>query len=218
MSDRQMSQAAQRPGRPVLRIAPGQPASPSTVVLVLHGGEPASVRPVRWWDLAYLRMLPVATSIRTAVTGQEVAVWSMRYRVRGWNAPHLDPVHDVRWAVGEIRRRYPAARVVLVGHSMGGRAALHAAAEAEIFGVCVLAPWIEESDPVEQLAGRQVLIVHGDRDRITPAQSSADYVRRAGEAGIDIARHIVSGSGHAMLQSAGMWTEHVRNFVLELLH
>ncbi len=73
----------------------------------------------------------------------------------------------------------PGTPVVLVGHSMGGRAALGAAGAPNVVAVCALAPWLDGSDPVDQLAGRTVLIAHGDRERYTDPGESYAYALRA---------------------------------------
>jgi hypothetical protein len=41
--------------------------------------------------------------------------------------------------------------------------------------VSALAPWLEVADPVRQLAGRTVLLAHGDQDRVTDPERSYAY-------------------------------------------
>lgn len=130
-------------------------------MLVLHGGRSESTAPVWPAQLAYLRMLPFLRAAHATVSGSGAAVWLLRNRVRGWNEPALDPVRDGAWALAEAERRHPGAGVVLVGHSMGARAALRLAGTDSVRAVCALAPWIERKDPVDQLARRRVLVVHG---------------------------------------------------------
>ncbi|HEY4453396.1 MAG TPA: alpha/beta fold hydrolase [Pseudonocardiaceae bacterium] len=182
------------------------------VVLVLHGGREHSKQPARASQLAYRRMVPIARAIRRAV-GAHAAVWLLRNRVRGWNEPDRDALLDARSAVHAARKRHPDAAIVLVGHSMGGRAALLAAGAAGVLGVCALAPWLEPGDPVEQLAGRAVLVAHGDRDTWTDPARSEDYARRVRGVTPDVCRFVVRGAGHAMLRRAGDWTGLVRAFV-----
>ena len=88
------------------------------VVLVLHGGRANSTE-ASPRGAAYLRMVPFAAAV--AAGHRDVAVWLLRYRVRGWNGPAEDPLHDARWALDEARRLHPGAPIVLIGHSMGGR-------------------------------------------------------------------------------------------------
>ncbi|MFI5909348.1 hypothetical protein [Dactylosporangium sp. NPDC051541] len=66
-----------------------------------------------------------------------------------------------------------AVPVVLVGNSLGGRAACWEAGDPSVTGVVGIAPWLPEGDPVEQLAGRTVLVLPGDRDRGAAAAPTA---------------------------------------------
>nr|WP_246300924.1 alpha/beta fold hydrolase [Actinopolyspora biskrensis] len=186
--------------------------------MVLHGGRSRSVEPVKPWRLAYLRTWWLALRIRrTARAIPDVGVWLLRNRVRGWNEPTRDPLVDAHWALAEIRSRYPGTNVVLIGHSMGGRAALLLAAEPEVSGVCALAPWIAASDPWEHLENTVVLLAHGDRDRTTSATASKDYAHKAGLAGHDVRFRTLPGCGHAMLRHHRRWDNLVRDFVTGLL-
>ncbi|MGJ7906314.1 alpha/beta hydrolase family protein [Actinopolyspora sp. H202] len=192
-----------------------QAVEADVAVLVLHGGRSRGEEPMRPWRLAYLRMWWLALRVARGHGGAP-AVWLLRNRLRGWNEPDRDPVVDARWALRELRRRSPHARIVLVGHSMGGRAALLLAGEEGVGDVCALAPWLEPSDPVEQLAGTRALLAHGDRDGITSAHASAEYVRRAARAGGTARYRPVPGSGHAMLRRHREWTRLAREFVAEV--
>ena len=137
------------------------------VALVLPGGKADSLDPTSHGQLTAVRMRPFAAALhrRGAALGLEVR--SLRYRVRGWNGPQMSPVEDARWALDEIRAAYGAVPVALVGHSMGGRAAMRVAGASEVVSVVGLAPWLPAEDPVRQLAGRRVLIAHGALDFVT---------------------------------------------------
>ncbi len=187
-----------------------QPDRPQAVVLVLHGGRAHSRAPGDRLGLAYLRMLPIAQLL----AGDGRAVFLLRYRYRGWNAPAKDAQRDAQWALDQLGRRFPDVPVVLVGHSMGGRAALGAAGATNVTAVCALAPWLDPSDPVAQLAGRTVLIAHGDRERYTDPQQSYAYAVRAKERGVRICRFDVPGAGHFMLTRVADWHGLIRRFVL----
>jgi dienelactone hydrolase len=103
--------------------------------------------------------------------------------------------------------------IVLVGHSMGGRAVLRAAGEDQVAAVCALAPWTPPDEPVEHLRARTVVIVHGRGDRWVPAGLSAEFAGRAQQAGARVARFTVAG-GHSMLRRAHLWHTFVRDVVL----
>jgi dienelactone hydrolase len=184
------------------------------VVVVLHGGRARGRQPASGLQLAYRRMVPFARAIERAGRGRGLATWLLRYRYRGWNEPDRDPVSDALWALGEARERHPGARIVLVGHSMGARAALRVAGEDGVRAVCALAPWLERGEPYQQLRGRSLLIAHGDRERMTsPALSYRYAVEARGVTG-RVCRFEVHGDGHAMLRRAGDWTWLVCRFVL----
>lgn len=203
-------------GDPALpRIEPvGRPgASPRAVVLVLHGGRARSRQSGERRRLSYWRMVPFA---RTLARRRELAVYLVRYRYRGWNAPDRDALQDACWALGEVRRRHGDVPVVLLGHSMGGRAALAAAGGDAVVGVCALAPWLDGSDPVAQLAGRAVLIVHGDRERFTDPGNSFAYAVRAKRVTDRVARFDLPGAGHYMIARVGDWDGLVQKFVFGL--
>lgn len=183
-------------------------------VIVLHGGREWSMAPVASHQLAYLRMVPFAKDI--ARSADDVAVHLLRNRYRGWNPPHEHPVQDARWAIEQVRRAHGDVPVVLVGHSMGGRVALRVAGAPNVVGVALLAPWIK-SEPVDQLAGRAVLIAHGDRDRTTDPRASFRYAERARRVTDRVAGFDLRGEGHAMLRKAATWTRLTRAFTLGVL-
>lgn len=140
--------------------------TPGAAVVVLHGGREHSREVSRGWHLAALRMRPVLRAAVAATDRQDVLVGEVRYRYRGWNAT-ADPVHDTVRALDELRRTVGEVPVTLVGHSMGGRAALRAAADPAVRGVLALAPWCPPGEPVDHLGGKRIVVLHGDRDRVT---------------------------------------------------
>ena len=117
---------------------------------------------------------------------------------RGWDEAHT-PVDDVAWALGEVRDRYGVdVPVVLVGHSLGGRAAILSGDQPGVRSVVALAPWVYPADGRRDLHGRRVLVVHGDEDRVASPQRSAavaEDLRRTAEVGYIR----VAGGKHAML-------------------
>ncbi len=191
------------------------PQHPAGVVLVLHGGAQASRTPVAWWRLPVVRMAPFASTI-TRRSGDDLVVLRLKNRVRGWNGTRQDPVNDARWALDRIRRLLPGLPVVLVGHSMGGRVALHLAAEHGVVGVAALAPWVDP-DVRRPRPSTAVLLVHGSDDRVTDPRRTAVLARRFAHSGVDV-RHIeVEGGSHAMLKDAGRWHDVVADFVTDVL-
>jgi dienelactone hydrolase len=153
------------------------PQDPAGVVLLLHGG--ASRRRemmVSPTQLSVLRMIPIARRVARA-GGGELAVYRLLNRVRGWDTHHT-PVHDAQWALEEIARRLGGPRpTCLVGHSLGGRAALLAAGAAEVRSAVALAPYVYPSDGDRDLTGRRLLIVHGAQDRIARPENAAAVAR-----------------------------------------
>ncbi len=116
------------------------------------GGPPAR-RPVRARQLAVLRMRPFARSLHAGrrerrAGGGPAAVPRARLERRGPVA--RSPTCGGRWTGWPSASR--TRPVALVGHSMGGRAALYAADHPAVRAVVGLAPWIEPGDPVAQLA------------------------------------------------------------------
>jgi pimeloyl-ACP methyl ester carboxylesterase len=187
------------------------------VALVLHGGRATSAAPVRPTQLAVLRMSPFANSLARAGAPHGLAVARLRYLVRGWNGAVRSPVADVEWALRRLDERLPGAPVALIGHSMGGRAAAYAAGYPSVRGFVGLAPWFERGDPYEQLAGRHVLVVHGDRDRITSAKASAQWTRHAATVAASAGYISVHGERHAMLHRASLWHSLTTSYVLAVL-
>ncbi len=187
------------------------------MAIVLHGGRERSVRAAEPWQLAALRMRPFVRTLVSAGRGDGLAVWTLGYRYRGWNGDAAHPVADARWALDQIAGRYGEVPAALVGHSMGGRAALRVAGHPRVVSMAALAPWLPEDEPVDQLAGRTVLIAHGDHERMTDPRLSYAYALRARKVTNRVCRFDVRGDGHAMLGRARDWHDLTRRFVLGTL-
>ncbi len=182
--------------------------------LVLHGGAENGHDRIRPWSHPYLRMVPFARALHRAGRAHGLEVRLLRNRVRGWNKPHLHPVHDAREALAEIRRSHPDVPIVLIGHSMGGRVALRVADDPSVVAVCALAPWTTAKDWVEPVTDVRVLLAHGTQDAITSPESSYDYAQRADRV-TDVVRAEVQREGHALLRRPGIWTRLVVEFTLD---
>lgn len=187
-------------------------------VLLLHGGKAHSEEEMRPTSLAAARMRPFAAAIGRRAGSSGIAALLLRNRLRGWNGPDADPVTDALWALELIEQRYGPVPVVLLGHSMGGRTALHTAAEPHVAGVVALAPWIPEGEPPPPAPrGRPVLIVHGDRDRVTDPARSRSYAQRAQADGLDVEYRVIPNGDHAMLRSARTWHSLAADFAARSL-
>lgn len=189
---------------PVLR-ARRAAGSPIGAVLVLHGGQANSLDPVRRTNLAALRMRPFATAVARRAGNARIGVFQLRNRLRGWNGDAADPLADTAWALEHIGRRHGPIPVVLIGHSMGARAALRSAGHPQVVAVVALAPWIPADEPIAQLQGRAVLIAHGERDTVTDPTASRDFAAKAESEGVDVEYRTIAHGDHAMLRRAGTW-------------
>ncbi|MFF3071985.1 alpha/beta hydrolase [Kitasatospora sp. NPDC057936] len=159
-----------------------------------HGG------PLR---IAELGLRDLAAGLAERGRAHGVAVHLLRYRHSGWNGADADTAVDTRWALDELERRYGPVPVVLIGNSLGGRAAFWCAGHPNVTGVAGIAPWLPSGDGVAQLAGRRVLIVHGTRDHSeASAAGSLEYALRAREVVPDLARYEVPGGSHYLVRQA----------------
>jgi alpha-beta hydrolase superfamily lysophospholipase len=174
------------------------PADPAGVVLVLHGGasrgRAMAVSPAQ---LSVLRMIPIASRIARAAEGR-LAVLRLLNSQRGWNTGHT-PLQDVEWALTEVAQRLGAELpMCLVGHSLGGRAALLAAAQPQVRGVVALAPWVEATDDAAGVHDTPIVIVHGDADQIASPERSEQVARKLAHT-TPVSYVSVKGGTHAML-------------------
>jgi alpha-beta hydrolase superfamily lysophospholipase len=183
---------------------PTEVERPRGVVLILHGGKARSERAVRAWQAAVWRMAPFARSVAQAGDGQ-VTVASLRYAVRGWNAAAASPLGDAELALEQIAARYPGVPIGLLGHSMGGRVALHLGGDERVRAIAALAPWVEGRDPARWHPGLHVLVMHGTRDRVTSPKQSRAMAELMVSEGADVTYVAVEGDGHAMLRQSDRW-------------
>ena len=171
---------------------------------MVHGGRSLGEDPTTALQLPLLRMVPVARAIRQALRGSGAVVLRPRLRLRGWNGAAASPVHDLSELLEELSGRFGPTPVVLVGHSMGARAALRVAGHPMVSAVAGLAPWLPLGEPVDQLAGRRVLLAHGSADHVTSSPETWAYADRA-RAVTQVAAIEVRHDGHAMLRRAPLW-------------
>jgi pimeloyl-ACP methyl ester carboxylesterase len=189
------------------------PREPRGVVLVLHGGagrrEAVAVSPAQ---LSVLRMVPVA---RRIARSRDLVVLRLLNSQRGWGHDNT-PLADVRWALEQVREKYGDVPVLLVGHSLGGRAALLAATEPGVVGAVVLNGYLLPGDESIDPAGRRLLFVHGTDDRVASyrtARAAADRLARR----TDVGFVTVEGGRHAMLRHGGRFDGAAAEFAAEVL-
>ncbi len=141
-------------------------------MLVLHGGASRGDRMmVSPTQLSVIRMIPTARAV-ARVAQDRLAVYRLLNSYRGWDSHHT-PVADAAWGMAQVREQHGDLPFGLVGHSLGGRAALLAGELPGVESVVALNPWVYPTDTAD-LTGRRVLIVHGEQDRIaSPAKAEA---------------------------------------------
>lgn len=196
-------------------------ATVSAVVLLLPGGHEASAR--RPSPLAAAAVRSLGRSLTRAGQDDGLAAHVVHYRVGGWNGAEAQLARDAEWAADEVVRRYGDVPVCLAGIDMGGRAALRAAGHSAVNSVVALAPWLPEDDvaappePVKQLVGRQVLLVHGTNDERTDPELSFRLASRAKKVNRDVCRFEVHSDGHRLSQHHSEVHALASNFVQGVL-
>lgn len=167
--------------------ANGSVTTVSGVVLLLPGASRLSPGPVR--PLA--RALARAGAADGLVTHQVIHGAGTRQG-------------DAEWAADEVVRLYGDVPVCLAGYDAGGRAALAAAGHEAVNSVLALAPSLprqsdtDSPEPVKQLSGRRVLIVHGTNDARSDPELSYRLATRAKKANRTTCRFEVHSDGHGL--------------------
>ncbi len=182
------------------------PGTPRALVLLLHGGTEHSTQSVDGRSASWRRMAAVQRSITPRIHEAGTSTWLLRYRERGWNGGR-GAVDDVRWALTQVRRELGELPVVLLGHSMGGRAAVHAAGHSQVVGVVGLAPWLPAGESVVALTGKHLRTAHGRADHITSARQTAAYVDRASRVATSAESIDMGRVGHYMFRRVAAWNE-----------
>ncbi|MFJ2744974.1 dienelactone hydrolase family protein [Streptomyces sp. NPDC087440] len=185
------------------------------VLLVLPSGQVTSARGPSVASYAAGRGL--ARELAGAGAPQGLRAHVVRYRGRGWNGPDARLAADAEWAVEEVVRRYGDVPVGLVGVGMGGRAALRAAGHPAVGAVVAWAPWLPSpvaEEPVRQLVGRRVLIVHGTQDEWAEPDLSLRLAERVKKANRDTCRFEVHSDGHGLRQHRAEVRALTSDFVL----
>ncbi|MCW2846683.1 MAG: hypothetical protein JWR90_657 [Marmoricola sp.] len=197
------------------------PMSPSRgIVLMLHGGAKTGHKPVGGRSASFRRATAMRHVLEPRVLSEGRSLWLLRFGVRGWNAEsgqEPSPLADARWALDQAATEHPGVPVVLLGHSMGARTAVHVADHPSVVGVVALAPWLDESDPVRPLAGRHLVAGHGSRDRITSARMTRAYVERAQRVAASAEFVDMGRLGHYMLARPQDWNRFALRSTMEIL-
>jgi fermentation-respiration switch protein FrsA (DUF1100 family) len=95
-------------------------------------------------------------------------------RLRDLESCVADVLAGVAHLEGAGRRR-----IVLVGHSFGGRVVTEAALKAP--SVIAVAALSSVDAPVERLSPRSLLLLHGEADEVVPSSVSTELFKRAGD-------------------------------------
>ena len=122
---------------------------------------------------------------------------------------------DAAWALGQVRERFGHLPACLVGHSLGGRAALIAGGAEEVRSVVALNPWVYPTDAPD-LSGRRVLFVHGTGDRIADPGRAEAVARRIGRTA-DMEFVAVPEGRHAMLRHGSVFERAAADFATATL-
>ena len=150
---------------------------------------------------------------RRAARGR-LAVYRLINTFSGWDTTHT-PVADCDWAIDQVAVRYPSAPVGLVGHSLGGRAALVAGDNPAVRSVAVLNPWLYPADDPD-LSGRSVLFVHGGRDRIASIGKAEAVARRlTRRTSVGFIR--IPDGKHSMLRHGSAYDRYAASFTAAVL-
>jgi dienelactone hydrolase len=113
-------------------------------------------------------------------------------------------VRDLTRLLDDLRRDHGPVPVVLVGHSMGARAAMRAAGHPSVIAAAGLAPWLPPGEPVDQLAGRRILLAHGAADAVTSPADTWAYADRARPLASVTQIEVRTGE-HTLLWRAPLW-------------
>jgi dienelactone hydrolase len=189
---------------------------PRGVVQMRHGGKAHTTQRVDGRSASWRRSAAMQRSITPRAHDAGVTTWLLRYRHRGWDGGS-GPVADARWALEEVRRVLGEVPVVLLGHSMGGRTAVHVADDPSVRGVVALAPWLPAGEPVAALAGKRLLAAHGRGDRITSYRATRAFVGRAREVALQADLEDMGPAGHDMFRRAAAWNDVAVGSALALL-
>ncbi len=200
--------------RAALSIA-GAAGETRGVALVLHGGRADSYQSVRGRHLSPARMLPFARALRRGRRTRRAGRLDPPEPVPGLEREGHVPRRGRPLGALPHQPRTPRRPIYLLGHSMGGLTALCVADHPQVEAVVALAPWLNGETPVDRVAGRRILIVHGTEDRWTSPANSLAYARRADGVAESVDYVALKGAGHFMFRRVGLWNSLATGFILD---
>jgi pimeloyl-ACP methyl ester carboxylesterase len=114
--------------------------------------------------------------------------------------------------VQHLLQRRGVDRVVLVGHSFGGAVAIGAGAllADATAGVVALSTQVPGTELVDRLAGKPLLLVHGEDDGVLPDLCSHNVYSRAGEPKQLV---LLPGEGHLLEGAGDRLLEEISGFI-----
>src|SRR4051812_32085832 len=118
-------------------------------------------------------------------------------------------------AAVDFASRSGARRAITMGHSFGGAIAVRTACALgdTVAGVVTFATQSAGCEEAEELAGRPLLLFHGDRDELLPVQAS-EMVRFIAGTGELV---VLPGEGHLLSGAGDLLHDRVVAFVGEVL-
>jgi pimeloyl-ACP methyl ester carboxylesterase len=189
---------------------------PRAVIVMFHGGKARGQEVVDGRSLSWRRTAAMQRDIARAAQEADVSTWLLRFTHRGWNGG-ADRIADARSALDAVREELGDVPVCLLGHSMGGRTAVHVADDPSVRGVVALAPWLPPGESVAALRGKRLYAAHGSRDRITSPRTTQDFVRRASLVA-EVAEFTDMGPlGHYLLRGRREWNRVALELALRVL-
>jgi hypothetical protein len=123
--------------------------------------------------------------------------------------------HDLACGV-ELAREAGAERIVVMGHSFGGAVAIRTAVimPVSVVGVVTFATQSAGCEVAGALAGRPLLLFHGDRDELLPPEASHVVAAIAGYGDVEI----LPGDGHLLAKSDDVITDRLDAWLPAVLH
>jgi hypothetical protein len=122
--------------------------------------------------------------------------------------------HDLACGV-EIARDAGADRIVVMGHSFGGAVAVRTAVimPISVAGVVTFATQSAGCEVAGALAGRPLLLFHGDRDELLPPEASEVVAAIAGHGEVVV----IPGDGHLLARSDDVIVERLDEWLPSVL-